>query len=202
MAVTDSSRPWPECRVGVFSRSGGPCAQPTRRRGAMFGVGYFKGEPTDYLLIFHGKKLARKGAGLAFYYWRAGTTGSNPNFSLGPKKRTYKSSDPDKLAQRIVDIVQVNTRSELQKFTLEEALRQSGGIAESVLARTRVDPALAAMGIECVGLYFISIQPTPEMAKGLGDEYRESLQVRADQAIYQRRARAAAQERRIKENEL
>ncbi len=37
----------------------------------MFGVGYFKGEPTDHLPIFHGKKLARKGAGLAFYYWRA-----------------------------------------------------------------------------------------------------------------------------------
>ena len=209
----------------------------------MFGVGYFKGEPTDYLLIFHGKKLARKGAGLAFYYWRASTsivliptgtadtpfifketsgnfqavtvqghltyrivrpeaTASILNFSLDPKKRTYKSSDPDKLAQRIVDIVQVNTRSELQKFTLEEALRQSGGIAESVLARTRVDPALAAMGIECVGLYFISIQPTPEMAKALEAEYRESLQVRADQAIYQRRALAVEQEQRIKENEL
>jgi len=58
------------------------------------------------------------------------------------------------------------------------------------------------MGIECVGLYFISIQPTPEMAKALEAEYRESLQVRADQAIYQRRALAVEQEQRIKENEL
>ncbi len=63
-------------------------------------------------------------------------TASILNFSLDPEKRTYKSSDPDKLAQRIVDIVQVNTRSELQKFTLEEALRQSGGIRREVLART------------------------------------------------------------------
>src|SRR3989304_6717320 len=186
MAGTDSSRPWPECRVGVFSRSGGPCAQPTRRRGAMFGVGYFKGEPTDYLLIFHGKKLARKGAGLAFYYWRASTsivliptstadtpfifketsgnfqavtvqghltyrivrpeaTASILNFRPGPQKRAYRSNDPEKLAQRIVDIVQVNTRSEFQKLMLEEALRRSDEIADRVLTRTKADPALAAM---------------------------------------------------------
>jgi len=139
---------------------------------------------------------------LTYRVVRPEATASILNFSFDPKKRAYKSSDPDKLAQRIVDVVQVNTRTELQKVTLEEALRQSGGIAESVLARTRADPALAAMGIECVGLYFISIQPTPEMAKALEAEYRESLQVRADQAIYQRRALAVEQEQRIKENEL
>jgi len=58
----------------------------------MFGVAYFKSEPTDYLLIFHGKKLARKGAGLAFYYWRASTSivltrrarPTHPSFSKRP----------------------------------------------------------------------------------------------------------------------
>ena len=209
----------------------------------MFGVGFFKGEPTDYLLVFSGKRLARKGAGLAFYYWRASTsivliststadtpfvfketsgnfqaltvqghltyrvarpeaTASILNFSIDPKKRAYRSNDPEKLAQRIVDIVQVNTRSEFQKLMLEEALRRSDEIADRVLTRTQADPALAAMGIECVGLYFTSIQPTPEMAKALEAEYREALQVRADQAIYHRRAQAVEQERRIKENEL
>jgi hypothetical protein len=39
----------------------------------MFGWRYFKSEPTDYLLVYRGKKLARQGAGLAFYYWRAST---------------------------------------------------------------------------------------------------------------------------------
>jgi hypothetical protein len=40
------------------------------------------------------------------------------------------------------------------------------------------------------------------MAKALEAEYREGLQVKADQAIYNRRALAVEQERRIKENEL
>jgi regulator of protease activity HflC (stomatin/prohibitin superfamily) len=209
----------------------------------MFGINYFRGEPTDYLLVYRGRKLARKGAGLAFYYWRPSTsivliptsTADTPfifketagdfqavtvqghltyrvvrpeataailNFSIDPRKKAYKSSDPDKLAQRIVDVVQVNTRSELLQLTLQDALRQSGSIAERVLARTKADSALAEMGVECAGLYFIAIQPTPEMAKALEAEFREALQVRADQAIYQRRALAVEQERRIKANEL
>jgi len=139
---------------------------------------------------------------LTYRVVRPEATASILNFSIDPKKRSYKSNDPEKLAQRIVDIVQVNTRSEFQQLTLEESLRRSEEIAKRVLTRTQADPALTAMGIECVGLYFTSIQPTPEMAKALEAEYREALQVRADHAIYHRRAEAVEQERRIKENEL
>ena len=56
--------------------------------------------------------------------------------------------------------------------------------------------------MECLALFITAIKPTPEMGKALEAEYRESLQQRADQAIYARRAAAVEQERRIKENEL
>ncbi len=78
----------------------------------------------------------------------------------------------------------------------------SASLAATVLAKLRQDPALAAIGVECLNLFFSAVKPTPEMAKALEAEYREGLQRRADQAIYARRAAAVEQERRIKENEL
>jgi hypothetical protein len=124
------------------------------------------------------------------------------NFGIEPEGGNWTSTDPDKLAQRIVNVVQVYTRDELLKLSLEDALRQAAPIATGVLAKIKSEPSLAEMGVECVGLYFTSIKPTPEMAKALEAEYREGLQVKADQAIYNRRALAVEQERRIKENEL
>jgi hypothetical protein len=51
-------------------------------------------------------------------------------------------------------------------------------------------------------VHFLSTKPTPEVAKALEAEYRESLLRRADEAIYARRAAAVAEEAKIKENEL
>ena len=209
----------------------------------MLGIGYFKGDPTDYLLVYSGEHLKREGQGLAFFYWRPKTsiasiptttidaqfifnettgnfqavtvqgqltyriaqpktTSGILDFTIDPTTRAYKSDDPEKLAQRIVNVVQMNTRSELQRLSLEDALRQHAQIAGVALAKIQKDAALTAMGVECVGLYITSIKATPEMAKALEAEQRESLQMKADQAIYHRRAVAVEQERRIKENEL
>jgi regulator of protease activity HflC (stomatin/prohibitin superfamily) len=124
------------------------------------------------------------------------------NFAIDPGTGAWNSTDPDKLAQRIVNVVQVYTRDQLLKLPLEDALRQAAPIAAGVLSTVRAEASLAGMGVEVVGLYFTAIKPTPEMAKALEAEYREGLQVKADQAIYNRRALAVEQERRIKENEL
>jgi hypothetical protein len=66
----------------------------------------------------------------------------------------------------------------------------------------REEQSLVDMGVECLSLFFTSIKATPEMTRALEAEYRESLQKRADQAIYSRRAEAVEQERKIKQNEL
>ena len=39
----------------------------------MMNIGYFKGQPTEYVLKYAGGKLAREGQGLAFYYLRHNT---------------------------------------------------------------------------------------------------------------------------------
>jgi hypothetical protein len=124
------------------------------------------------------------------------------NFTIEPRTRAYRSDDPDKLNQRIVNIVQAYTRNELQQLTLEDALRSAERMAATVLARIQAEAALAALGVECISLFFTAIKATPEMTKALEAEYREGLQRRADQAIYARRAEAVEQERKIKQNEL
>ena len=40
-----------------------------RRRNDMFGIGYRKANPTDYILHFSNGKLVREGAGLSFFYF-------------------------------------------------------------------------------------------------------------------------------------
>ncbi|HLG75161.1 MAG TPA: SPFH domain-containing protein [Ktedonobacteraceae bacterium] len=124
------------------------------------------------------------------------------NFTIHPRTRRYSSEDPAKLNQRIVNIVQMYTRKELQQLALEEALHSSERLASSVLGALREDQTLTDLGIECVGLFYTAIKATPEMTKALEAEYREGLQKRADQAIYSRRADAVEQERKIKQNEL
>jgi hypothetical protein len=124
------------------------------------------------------------------------------NFTVNPRTRQYRSEDPAKLNQRIINVIQMRTRNELQQLSLEDTLRSSTRLAETVLARIQQELALRAMGIECVSLFFPSIKATPEMTRALEAEYREALQKRADQAIYSRRADAVEQERKIKQNEL
>lgn len=206
-------------------------------------IGYFKAEPTEYILAYSNGNLFRQGPGKAFWYWQPSTsislvsiattdalfalneiTGNFQavtlqgqityrivapqtvaellNFTIDPATRAYRSDDPDKLQQRIINIVQSHTRSELRRMTLEDALRSADQLAQAVLARMQSEQALAAMGVACVSLFFTSIKSTPEMTKALETEYREALQQRADQAIYARRAEAVAQERTIKQNEL
>jgi hypothetical protein len=124
------------------------------------------------------------------------------NFTIDPRTRRYRSEDPERLNQRIVNVVQQATRAELQRLALEDALRGAEVLARTVLATVASEQALQAIGVECVSLFFTSIKTTPELAKALEAEYRETLQKRADQAIYGRRADAVEQERKIKQNEL
>jgi regulator of protease activity HflC (stomatin/prohibitin superfamily) len=213
------------------------------RRRSMFGIGYFKGQPTEYVIQFAGGQIRRKGRGLAFFYLAHDTqivavpesstdahfvfnemTGnfqavtvqgqctyriSDPekaaellNFAIEPRTRTHISNDPDLLPQRIINIIQMETRSEIQKRSLEETLRQSERIAQAVLKRVAEEALLEPLGVELLSIYFVSARPTPEVSKALEAEYRETLLRKADEAIYRRRAAAVEEERTIKEKEL
>ncbi len=124
------------------------------------------------------------------------------DFSIDPVANKYLSEDPEKLSQRIINVVQMATRSEVQELSLEDTLRKSESLARVVIEKVQSETILKSMGIECVSIFFTSIKPTPELSKALEAEYRENLQKKADEAIYSRRAAAVEQERKIRENEL
>jgi regulator of protease activity HflC (stomatin/prohibitin superfamily) len=61
---------------------------------------------------------------------------------------------------------------------------------------------LAAMGIEIVAIRLAAIAPTAELERALQTPTFESLQQKADEAVFERRALAVEKERAIAENEL
>ncbi|MBF0409230.1 MAG: SPFH domain-containing protein [Candidatus Riflebacteria bacterium] len=209
----------------------------------MLFIGYFKGEPTEYVMKYRAGTLSKSGRGLDFFYLKMNTsivsipvgtadvpfmlnetTGNfqsvtvqgqltyriaNPesiaqlmDYTIDAGTRKYKSEDPEKLPGRIINEVQASLKVELQKLSLEDALKSPAEISAKISKALRESKTLSNMGIETLALYITAIKPTPEMARALEAEYRENLQIRADQAIYNRRAMAVEQERIIRENEL
>jgi regulator of protease activity HflC (stomatin/prohibitin superfamily) len=205
--------------------------------------GFFKGQPSDYVLRFSGGRLAAEGQGLTFWYLAATTTiatiptgscdipfvfheqtGSfqdvtvqgqytyritNPrrtaellDFSIHPLRGEFRSDDPQKLAQRITNLLQTEVRRAIQQRSLEAALQEVEAIATEVVLSLQHTPALEPLGVELLSLSLLAIRPTPEVGRALEARYRESLLCAADEAIYARRAAAVEEERKIKENEL
>ncbi|MBI3039519.1 hypothetical protein HYY75_10840, partial [bacterium] len=40
----------------------------------MFGIGYFKGEPQEFLMVYSGGILKKSGIGITFFYWTLNTS--------------------------------------------------------------------------------------------------------------------------------
>ena len=120
----------------------------------------------------------------------------------GGAQVAYISDDPQKLPQRLINLLQVLVRAEVQKLPLKDAIHSTDEIATVVTSKLSQVNELSALGVEVLGLAIQAIRPVPEMARALEAEAREDLLRRADQAIYDRRNSAVEQERKIKENEL
>lgn len=115
---------------------------------------------------------------------------------------TYRSSDPQKLPQRIIAAVQVLTKSEIQRRKLQEAIQAAEAVGTAIREQLPDTPEIKALGIEILGVSVLAIKPTPETSRALEADTREQLLQRADEAIFVRRNAAVEQERAIKENEL
>jgi hypothetical protein len=124
------------------------------------------------------------------------------NYTLTPNGHAYASEDPEKLPERVIHVINVLARAELQKLPLREAVRASDALVRAVKERLVASEEITALGLEVLGLSILAIKPTPETARALEAESREKLFRDADEAIYSRRNSAVEQERAIKENEL
>ena len=124
------------------------------------------------------------------------------NFTLDPGTYRHVSDDPEKLPERVVNLVRVLARKQIERLPMRQALRASDGIVTNLRADLAASPEIAALGLEIIGLSILAIKPTPESARALEAAARESLLREADEALYARRNASIEQERAIKENEL
>lgn len=124
------------------------------------------------------------------------------NYTVNSQQMLYSSEDPQKLPQRLINLLQVLIRAEVQKLPLKNAIHSTDEVATVVMSKLGQVNELTTLGVEVLGLAIQAIRPVPEMSRALEAEAREDLLRRADQAIYDRRNSAVEQERKIKENEL
>ena len=124
------------------------------------------------------------------------------NFTLAPNGQAYATDDPEKLPQRLINIVNVQARAQIQKLPLRRAVRESDALVEALRPKLMISAEIAALGLEILGFSILAIKPTPETARALEAETREQLLKEADEAIFRRRNAAVENERAIKENEL
>lgn len=124
------------------------------------------------------------------------------NFSLQPDGRTYSSDDPQKIPNRIVNLVQVKVRSLIQQMNLRDALVSTEEIVNELKDELATSEVIEYMGISVLDISIVAVKPTPETARALETSVRERLLQEADEAVYIRRNASVEQERAIKENEL
>jgi len=124
------------------------------------------------------------------------------NYTLDLRRRGYASDDPQKLPQRVINAVRVQVKKHLQAMSLQEAVKASESLANSVLVEIKDIEEIKTLGIEIMGLSVLAVMPNKETARALEAQAREQILKKADEAIYERRNAAIEQERIIKENEF
>ena len=123
------------------------------------------------------------------------------DFSITPGG-SYRSDDPEKLNDRLVNQTQVYASAVTHRLTMREALGAHALLTTEILTALRASELTVMLGIEILGLSILAINPSPETAKALEADAREQLMRKADEAVYARRNAAVEQERLIKESEL
>lgn len=124
------------------------------------------------------------------------------NFALKPDGTTYESDDPEKLRLRVLTAVEVLAQKTIKSIDLKRALLASDHVAAEIGAELRQHPEIVALGLEIQSVSVLAIKPTPETARALEAEARESILRTSDDAIFVRRNAAIENERIIRESEL
>lgn len=128
-------------------------------------------------------------------------TASMMDFAVDAKGN-YTSEDPKRLGERVAMQVEVMIQQAVQGLELKQALRASATIARTVERQLASPAEIEALGVEVLGVSILAVKPTPDIARALEAEARESNLQAADDAVYQRRMAAVEKERAIRQNEL
>ncbi len=124
------------------------------------------------------------------------------NYTLDASGRRYVSKDPEKLQQRIVNVLNQLVSTRIKNQDLRTAISSGDDLVTGISGELQSRSEIESLGIEVLGLSILGIKPTPDTARALEAETRENLMKEADDAVFVRRNASVEQERTIKENEL
>lgn len=125
------------------------------------------------------------------------------DFSIDLRQGMYQKEPIEKLSSMLSELAQQFAMEHLARNDLKTLLE--GGM-EALRERIRegfaADGSLEQKGLELVSVRISAVRPTADVEKALQTPTREAIQERADEAMFQRRAKAVEKERAIQENEL
>ncbi|MBI2768380.1 MAG: SPFH domain-containing protein [Burkholderiales bacterium] len=124
------------------------------------------------------------------------------DFSLKPNGKGYASEDPQRLPDRVAMQAKVIIQQAVQALDLKQALKASATIARAAQQQLGTQAEVQALGLQILGVSIVAIKPTPDIARALEAEARESNLKAADDAVYLRRMASVQNERSIRQNEL
>jgi DNA polymerase III alpha subunit (gram-positive type) len=123
------------------------------------------------------------------------------DFSVGANGQ-YLSEDPDKIIDRLSEILGATVFSACGRKTPEDLISSQEGISDEVSKRLLEDAALEKTGIALNSLAIISIRPSPDIEKALESIKSEELKKNADTAIHDRQMAAELQGRKLKQEQI
>lgn len=129
-------------------------------------------------------------------------TSSMLDYTYDLHRKTYLSDDPDKLAQRVMQLAKVQIKRQVEQMPLRDAIQAGDTLAEKIRDKLAVSPELEKLGIELIGASILAVLPNKETMRALEAQAREEILRRADEALYERRNASIEQERVVRENEL
>ncbi|MFO0725649.1 MAG: SPFH domain-containing protein [Myxococcota bacterium] len=125
------------------------------------------------------------------------------NFSISIDQGQWLEPPLEKLSSVWSLRAQPSVRAYLMTVPVVVAIREGAEkMRTALLEALNGDPELAAMGLSVVRVAIDRVAPTAEVEKALQTPTRESIQEKADEAVFSRRALAVEKERAIKQNEL
>lgn len=125
------------------------------------------------------------------------------DFSIDLARGTHAKQPLEQIALLLIGIAQQAGLQVIARIDIAELMIRGFGELDDVLKATfRDHAALGELGISVLNVRVDELRPTAELERALQTPTRESLQQRADEATFKRRAVAVEKERAIAENEL
>jgi hypothetical protein len=124
------------------------------------------------------------------------------NYTVDNRHYHYTSDDPQKLPDRLINLLQIAVKGVVKELSLKRAITASDQVASRSCKALCDHEMVRSLGVDILSVTIAAIKPKPETAKALEAETREMILKEADQAILLRRNYAIEQERIIRESEL